>query len=137
MRSGKSPGPDGYPVEFFKNFLNQLVPLLLEVYEDSLQRGFLPPTLMQASISLLLKKDKDPTKCSSYRPISLLNVDVKILAKVLARRLETVLPTVISEDQTGFIKNRHSFTNVRKLLSVICSPSSQKGGSFFRCEEGF
>lgn len=57
-------------------------------------------------------------------PVSLLNVDVKILSKVLAWRLETVLPTIISEDQTGFIKNHHSFTNVQRLLNIIFSPPS-------------
>lgn len=123
MQSGKSPGPDGYPVEFFKKFSNQLAPLLLKMFEDSLQKGTLPPTLTQASISLILKKDKDPNLCSSYRPISLLNVDEKLLAKVLACRIETILPSIISDDQTGFIKNRHSFTNIRRLLNIIHSPA--------------
>ncbi len=51
--------------------------------------------------------------CSSYRPISLLNVDVNIFVKILASRLETVLPSIISTEQTGFIKNIFSFFNVR------------------------
>ena len=124
MQSGKSPGIDGYPADFYKKFSNQLAPLLLEMYEDSLQRGSLPPTLTQASISLILKKDKDPNLCSSYRPISLLNVDEKILAKTLAARLEDIVPSIISEDQTGFIKHRQSFTNIRRLLNIIHSPPS-------------
>ena len=53
-----------------------------------------------------------------------LSVDVKILAKIFARRLESIIPSIISEDQTGFIGGRHSFTNVRRLLSVIHSPPS-------------
>ncbi len=57
--------------------------------------------------------------CSSYRPLSLLNVDVKILAKALARRLETVLPGIISEEQTGFIKGRYSFFNIHTLFNLI------------------
>ena len=61
--------------------------------------------------------------CASYRPISLLNNDVKILAKVLARRLEDVLPSVISPDQTGFIKNRQSFFNICRLFNILYSPS--------------
>ncbi len=124
MNSGKSPRPDGFCVEFFKKFSKQLAPLLLGMFNESLQQGTLPPTLRQAAISLIHKKGKDPDKFSSYRPVSLLNVDVKILAKVLASRLETVLPTFMSEDQTGFIKNRHSFTNVPRLLNIVFSPSS-------------
>lgn len=124
MSSGKSPGPDGYPVEFYKRFSNQLAPLLLEMFNYSHSHGSLPATLMQASISLIHKKDKDPLNCVSYRPISLLPVDVKILAKILASRLGPIMPLVISEDQTGFIGGRHSFSNVRRLLSVIHTPSS-------------
>ncbi|KAA8577775.1 hypothetical protein FQN60_005362, partial [Etheostoma spectabile] len=119
MQSNKTPGPDGYPVEFFKKFSAQLAPILLEVYNDSLERGVLPPTLNQALISLIVKKDKDPNLCGSYRPISLLNNDVKLLAKVLARRLETCLPSIISEDQTGFILGRQLSSNGSPAFSGI------------------
>ncbi|XP_072135984.1 MTOR-associated protein MEAK7 isoform X2 [Mobula birostris] len=122
MQSGKSPGPDGYPIEFYKKFKDKLTPVLLEVFQESLENGSLPPSLSQAAISLLLKKDKDPTQCGSYRPISLLNVDVKILAKVLACRLEHPLPKIVSDDQTGFIKNRYFF-NIRRLADVVYSLS--------------
>ena len=124
MQSNKSPGPDGYSVEFYKKFSTQLAPILLEVYNDSLEKGVLPPTLNQALISLILKKDKDPNLCGSYRPISLLNNDVKLLAKVLSRRLETCLPSIISEDQTGFILGRQLSSSVRRLLSVVLCPSA-------------
>lgn len=100
-----------------------LYPLLKAVFEDSSDSSVLTPTLRQASISLLLKKGKDPLSCSSYRPISLLNVDIKILAKVLALHLESVLPTIISPDQTGFIKNRKSFFNVRRVFNILYSSS--------------
>ena len=75
MQSNKAPGPDGFPVEFFKKFKDKLAPLLHSVYIESLESGSLPPTLRQASINVLLKKDKDPDLCTSYRPISLINVD--------------------------------------------------------------
>lgn len=123
MQSGKSPGPDGFPVEFFKRFSDKLIPLLLNMFSNSLESGVLPKTLRSAQISLLLKKNKDPHCCSSYRPISLLNVDGKILAKILARRLEKILPDIISPDQTGFIRNRFSFFNVRRLFNIIYHPS--------------
>lgn len=67
MQNNKAPGPDGFPVEFFKAFQNQLVPLLHSVYVESLAKGSLPSTLRHASIKVLVKKDKDPELCSSYR----------------------------------------------------------------------
>lgn len=70
------------------------------------------------SISLPLKKDKTPLDCSFYKPISLL-VDYKIVAKVLARRLETILPKVINSDQAGFVKSRCGSDNVRRALNII------------------
>ena len=108
MQNSKSPGPDGFPVEFLKKFINKLAPLLNSVFNESLEHGSLPPTLTQASISLLLKKGKDPVSYASYRPLSLLDVDVKILSKTLATRLEKVLPIIISEEQNGFIKGQMS-----------------------------
>lgn len=60
-----------------------------------------PPTMRQAVISVILKKEKNPLNCNSFRPISLLNTDAKILAKVLPHRLDGVLPSIISPDQTG------------------------------------
>lgn len=123
LHSGKSPGSDGFPAEFFKTFSSLLSPHLCLVLSDSFKQGKLPATLYEACISLIVKKGKDPTECSSYRPISLLNVDAKILAKVLACRLEGILPEIISEDQTGFVKNRHSYFNIRRLFDILYSPS--------------
>uniref|UniRef100_A0A8C7XGJ8 Reverse transcriptase domain-containing protein n=1 Tax=Oryzias sinensis TaxID=183150 RepID=A0A8C7XGJ8_9TELE len=124
MQSGKSPGPDGFPSEFFKVFLDKLSPLMLNMLQTSADIGALPATLRQATISLILKKNKDPRCCSSYRPISLLCADVKILAKLLAKRLEPIMPTLISPDQTGFIKTRHSYHNIRRLMNILYCTSS-------------
>lgn len=119
LQGSRAPGPDGYTAEFYKSFMNELAPVLLQVYNESLNLGKLPPTFYQAIIFLIHKKDKDPKNVSAYRPISLLNADVKILAKILANRLETVLPKIIHEDQNGFIKNRQLSHNLRRLFNVI------------------
>ena len=79
MQSSKAPGPDGFPIEFYKKFSALLGPLLVAVYNESFNTGTLPSTFTQASISLIPKEGKDPTRCESYRPISLLNADFKIL----------------------------------------------------------
>lgn len=93
-------------MEFYREFSPKLVPILKSVHDESLANGKLPQTLSQAMISVLLKKDKDSLECSSYRPISLLCCDYKILTKVLAKRVEVIIPTIINKDQTGFIPGR-------------------------------
>lgn len=70
-------------------------------------------------ITLILKPGKASTKHDSYRPISLLNSDAKIIAKVLAMRLEKVLPAIINGNQNGFVQNRQGFHNVRRVLNII------------------
>lgn len=119
MQNNKAPGSDGFCVEFYKAFSNKLVPLLNSVYMESLTNGSLPSMLKQASINVLLKTDKDPEICSSYRPLSLMNVDTKILAKALAHRLDKVLPLIISEEQIGFIKGCLLFYDICTLFDVI------------------
>lgn len=126
MQGGKCPGPDGYPVEFYRKFFPLLAPLLVDMYNESYTSLMLPSTLTQATISLILKKNKDPLDCGSYRPISLLNVDFKLLSKLLALRLDPILPTIISPDQTGFIRNRYSFYNLRRLYNIIYNQPSSK-----------
>ena len=107
-QNGKSPGPDGFTIEFFfKLFSDIIAPALQKMYNESFAEGHLPPTLSEASISLLLINEKDPLMCGSFRPISLLNVDLKILSKILAQRLQWVLPSIVSTDQTGFMLGRH------------------------------
>lgn len=66
--------------------------------------GSLSPTMLQAVILVLLKKVKKPILCDSYRPVSLVCCDYKILAKVLALYLETLLHQIIHPDQTGCIR---------------------------------
>ena len=126
MQTGKAPGPDGFPSEFYQEFSDQLTPLLLDMFNDSFEFGTLPPSLTQASISLIPKKNKDLEDCSSWRPVSLLNSDIKLLAKTLAGRLDPCLLSIISKDQTGFIRGRQLSSNIRRLLNIILSkPESQ------------
>lgn len=75
------------------------------------------PSLKQ----LILKKDKNPLDCSSYRPISLLCCDFKILTNSLANQLNDVIPTLIHQDQTGFIPGWQPFFNMRRLFNVMYS----------------
>lgn len=115
----KAPGPDGFTAEFFKSFSTELAPLLLEVYNEALTKGQLPPTFRQALISLVPKKGKDPCECRNYRPISLIQMDVKIISKVLANRLNKVITSLIHPDQVGFIHGRNASDNIRRFINIM------------------
>lgn len=119
MKTGKSPGIDGFPAEFYRKFTDVLTPFLTQVFHEAFEYGLLPQSFNQAIISLIPKGDKDLTDPVNYRPISLINVDCKILSKVLATRLETVLPQIIHQDQVGFIKGRAASDNMRRLLHLL------------------
>lgn len=123
MQSSKAPGPDGYTSELYKAFKTQVSPLILDVLNEALIKGHLPPTFYLENISLIHKKYEDLLDPRSYRPVSLLNVDYKMLVKLLAARLEGILPNVISQDQTGFIKDRQLFFNIWRIPNIIYTQS--------------
>ena len=112
MKNGKSPGLDSFPIEYYKKYVNILAPILHKVYLEAFERGSLPSTFDEALITLIPKKDRDTSQPTNFRPVSLLGVDLKILTKTLASRLEGVLPNVINGDQVGFIKHRSSMDNM-------------------------
>lgn len=82
------------------------------------------------TITLIPKKGKDLEQVGSYRPISLLNTDQKILAKSLARKLNPHMAKLVHPDQTGFIPSRHSFHNFRCLFNIMYSPRHPKDDIF-------
>ncbi|XP_069741131.1 rab GTPase-binding effector protein 1 isoform X9 [Narcine bancroftii] len=110
MPNGKSPGDDGFSVEFYKIFYDDLSTVFGDVLHQVREHYELPDSCSSALITLIPKKDRDPLKVSSYRSISLLNVDYKIIAKILANRLAKFLPKLIHIDQTGFIKDMLQIT---------------------------
>lgn len=78
MKAGKSPGLDGFPVEYFQKHIDIVALILTKVYREVFAEGLLPLTFNEAVITVLLKKDDNEP--SSFRPISLVNVDCKVLA---------------------------------------------------------
>nr|XP_033818220.1 uncharacterized protein LOC117368600 [Geotrypetes seraphini] len=123
LKNGKSPGLDGYTSRYYKQFSAQLGPLLVRVANGISTGGRLPATMGEAGVVILPKPGRDPLLCGSYRPISLLNLDAKILAKVLAQRLGRVLPSLIHQDQAGFIQRRQT---PRSVCSKSCRPGYRK-----------
>ncbi|KAM9324457.1 inter-alpha-trypsin inhibitor heavy chain H3-like [Gastrophryne carolinensis] len=117
-KPGRAPGPDGFPTQFYKIFSDQLAPLLARAFESTASSGTLPGTALEARIVVIPKEGKDPSDCKSYRPISLLNVDIKIFAKILADRLGEFLPSLVGQDQVGFVPGREARDNVIKALNI-------------------
>ena len=125
LKNNKSPGPDGFPGEFYKCFQAEMIPLLHRVYNYALNARDPPRTWGEAVISVIHKEGKDPTHCASYRPISLLCNDVKILSAIIAKRLQKIINKLINPDQTGFIPGRLGINNIRRTLNVISTAQSQ------------
>lgn len=119
MKGREAAGPDWLPIDIYKEFKDKLIGPLLYMYIEAFRQGCLPPSLRSALITLILKPGKSPEESGSYRPISLLNTDAKIIAKALAMRLEKVLPWLVYSDQNGFVKNHQGFHNVRRVLNLV------------------
>lgn len=86
----KSPGPDGWPTEFFLHFFYLLGGDLVKIVEESRRRGFIPEDLNATYLDLISKKDK-PTSFDDYRLISLFNLAYKLISKVIANMMKPFL----------------------------------------------
>ena len=119
LKSDKVPGIDGLTVEFYRKFWKELVVPLTDMYYCSHRNGMLPSSVREGLLSLLPKRGKDTRMVKNKRPLMLLCNDLKILSKAIDNRLRTILPSLISDSQSGFVKGRKISHNVRKSLDII------------------
>ena len=119
FKENKSPGSDGIPIEFYKRFWNVIKKPFIECVNESFEKSEISNTQKKAIITLIEKRGKDRCSIENWRPISLLNVDAKIMSKVIAARIKDVLPNIIHNNQTGYVKDRYIGETVRYLLDII------------------
>ena len=129
MGDRKSPGMDGFTVEFYTFFWKELGHYLVRSINFSYSSGEMLVTQRSMLITTLPKPNKSKFYLKNWRLISLLGVDYKIASAVIVNRIKKVLPTIISHTQKGFLKNRSIAENTRLIYDIIdkLNSSNQEG----------
>ena len=120
MPDNKSPGNDNLTKEFYETFWSDIK--ILFFFENvlfSFDIGELSISQRQSIIKLIEKKYRDKRLIENWRPISLLNVDAKIISKLLAKRLKNVLSPLISDNQTAYINGRFISEGGRLISDIL------------------
>ena len=104
--NNKTPGNNELTKEFYETFWDELKTPSMEGINRALYTKIISFLQMQAVIKLIEKEDRDKRYVKIWRPISLLNVDTKILSKAISKKLKVALPKLFSPQQTAYLKNR-------------------------------
>lgn len=134
VADNKSPGEDGFTKEFYEAFFDLLGKYLLnsDNNNEAFNRGSLSVSQKRGTITLIPEGDENLSDLKNWRPISLLNIDYKILSKALAKRMEQYLPKLIHSDQTGFVNGRYIGQNIRLLSDIMDFLDSKKCQGIFQ-----
>ena len=119
FQNNKVPGNDGIPVEFYKKFRTLLSEPFVKCANECFENMEMSNSQKQAVITLIEKKGKDRTLLENWRPISLVNVDAKLMSKVVANRIKKVLPCIIHYNQTGYVQDRYIGETVRFIFDIM------------------
>ena len=116
----KSPGLDGLPYEVYLRMSHMFVPILTDMFNHWFAQGAIPGSVTKGVITLLKKvAGMSGRVLDDYRPITLLNTELKILARVLANRLQLVISDLIGPEQTIAVKRRSIQDNLHLIREVL------------------
>ena len=116
----KSPGLDGLPYEVYLRMSHMFVPILTDMFNHWFTQGAIPGSVTKGVITLLKKGGKHVGEgLDDYRPITLLNTELKILARVLANRLQRVISNLIGPEQTFAVKGKSIQDNLHLIREVL------------------
>ena len=115
----KSPGPDGFTAEFYQRYKEELVPFLLTLFQTTEKLGLLPTSFYEARIIPIQKPGRDTTEKQTFRQMLLMNIDVKILCKILANQTQHHIKKLIHYNQLSFIPGMQSWLHIHKSINVI------------------
>ena len=131
FKPDKTPGDNGFTKEFYETFFELVGDRLLDSFNDAFKEGKMSVSQRRGVITLIPKDESDLTVLNNWRPITLLNADYKILARVIAKRVESKLSKLIHSDQTGFVKGRFIGQNVRLLNDLMEYTELKKSQEFY------
>ena len=118
VKRNKSPGLDGLPYEMYLQMSHMFVPILTVMFNHWFNQGGIPGQVTRGVITLI-KKGKGVGGLDDYRPITLLNTDLKILARVLSNRLRIVIEDLVCPEQTYAIKGRKIHDNLHMIRQIL------------------
>ena len=137
FKANKCPGLDGLPIEFYSKFQNKIAEMLCVLYQECKNLGYMANSMHTGIISQLYKGKGEKSERSNWRPLTMLNVDYKILAKILTERLKNVMGKLVHPDQTCGVSGRDIRDGIMQMYNIFENNFAKKENFIFASVDHF